>query len=114
MCEKFTASNGVWLVQDRGGKMHTGYGNVSFSPIHASQVEALREFFAQGELGKPWHDAEPGELWNVKVKDWDVDRCFVFAPFEGPFRFQTETETHIPVTDERIVFAVRVYPEEES
>lgn len=73
---------------------------------------AARAYFAAHPEPKPWHDAQPGEVWvlttenvgdEIAARVADLNEMIVFEYIKGL--------TRIAVTDTRIVTGRRIWPE---
>lgn len=74
---------------------------------------AAAAYFAAHQLPKPWHDAEPGEVW---VLEWSSSGLTLGQPAlvrnDGKFALRDSSSINegVEPTDKRIVGAERVYP----
>lgn len=78
-----------------------------------SYVGAARAYDAAHQLPKPWHDAEPGEVW---VLEWSSSGLTLGQPAlvrnDGKFALRDSSSINegVEPADKRIVGAERVYP----
>lgn len=79
-----------------------------------SQIRTLvaREYFAANPEPKPWHDAKPGEVWVLDIKD-DLGREAP-AVVNGQPEFRTYLGEYFDLDSPQIVHARRIWPEPEE
>lgn len=77
--------------------------------IGASLIhQVAREFFEAHPEPKPWHDAQPGEVWVIEAADWGTRACIVDDDY---FMWSGEG---LSVKSEQIAAGRRIYSEEQG
>jgi len=111
----FTASNGIQIESHGNGGLISKWPTTRYNLlISGGDAEALREFFLREREAKPWHDAEPGEVWVLTVDGSEEFPCSVspsgpdFEPIAHP------VWATIARGSDRITSARRIWPEVES
>ena len=98
----------VLVLDEAVGKAETWHRNqISVFPGVFGHDEAKRYFAAHSEP-KPWHDAEPGEIW---VLEFGGDKC---AYTRTPTLFTKWNLPSLLPTDPGIKSGYRIWPEGDS
>ena len=95
----------VLVLDETTGEYERWYRDqISFFPGVFGHEEAKRYFAAHSEP-KPWHDAEPGEVWVLKV--WGEELAYIRTATQFT---NWGTPTQSP-TDAEIKSGYRIWPE---
>lgn len=105
---------GVWVYSERepGGILYQSRRNVpkSWSSREAGYVETAHAYFDAHP--KPWHDAKPGEVWEIEVDGRTHHARVGYGDFAHLFEFNEDTsmtKRHSAITAGR-----RIWPEDKE
>lgn len=62
---EFIASNGYHIERAKSGDLLFFAHGEELGHLSHGRQRALREFFAAHPEPKPWHEAKPGEVWEL-------------------------------------------------
>lgn len=78
---------------------------------HAMNEIVAREYFAAHPESKPWHDAQPGEVWALVIGG-EEEECFAFQmPHHETVVFQTKHRSTFGAEGTAITAGRRIWPE---
>ena len=103
------------VINEEGGAATylplAGWSDIGTDPAHRAVLAAYE---AAHPAPKPWHDAKPGEVWELERRDeiaaWGVVERLVHP---NTFVDPQGRRPWFPVTDELIISARRIWPEVE-
>lgn len=111
----FVASNGTHIDDTYGLHVMCTARRQEKHRLTPSEAEALREYFAANPGRKPWHDARPGQIWDVDLERGGIRAVTVYgSEHRDPvvvFRDVYKGDEY-DFTDTAIRDARRVWPEE--
>lgn len=96
----------------RNSYLRTDLGHPLFSPTSNDYNRAAARYFAAHPEPKPWHSAEPGEVWLLDIDDEQAPAITFLDKNTGQTLFATPTFTDLEPVSPLITAGRKLWPEE--
>lgn len=106
----------IWVVDEATGKSLRAWEKhlpLSYDQFAARVSETARRYFEAHPETKPWHNAQPGEVWLLTVGGHTPELVLVLDN-RPDNEFSNAEGLRLPVTNPEITHAERIYPKDEG
>jgi len=113
---KFTASNGLGVIQEDTGAVYLVLSERSrdiTTYLTGKEVEALKEYFAHTE--RPWEQAEPNSVWALTLRGLNEPALFEAQDSgHGKEFYGLQSDDILDLDYDKITSGIQIWPKEES